>query len=143
MFVHTHDRASLASSVLVAAFTTRHHWYPMASVWSLQKRATAYPSSCFPHVTPIYRQKGPIEFGGTGVKDHRQCKRPTTRKGTHSKHILCDGVDSTIIKRSTHRPPALTPSFAEPPDRLLLQQLRLLVRLLTWRLLRCCSWYSC
>ena len=74
---------------------------------------------------PIYKQKGPIvnsvvlESRTIGSTKGRQTGRCT------------DGVDSTIIEGHPHRP---TPHTAT-----LLQQLRLLVRLLTWRLLPCCN----
>ena len=53
--------------------------------------------------------------GGQGGLPSSKETCPCSQKGTHDKHILRDGVDSTIIKRSTHRPPVLTPNFTDMP----------------------------
>ena len=101
LFVRTHDRASSASLVLVAAVTT-----PLVShgFWLIPSEAcNCYPSSCFPHVLPIYEQKGPI------VKS--VVLEPRTMGNTKSRQTgrCTDGVDSTVIKTHPHRPTPTLP----------------------------------
>ena len=90
-FVHTHDRASSAFSVLVAAFTTRH-WFPKASDFIPSEAYNYYPTIASPNCCRSRNRSAPLQARwcrnqtkgqtGRGAGQH-EC---TTRRGGYHSH---------------------------------------------------------
>ena len=83
LFVHTHDRASSASLVSVAASPTRHYYCPMASGRSLQKRATATQVVASLICCRSINRRAPCEFGGAGTKTMGRLAEETANRKVH------------------------------------------------------------